>query len=52
MPASVGAVDTEAVGEGDMWRIYGGLDDGLAPSLGVEGFEIDIFLLLGGVENL
>jgi len=47
-PASGGAVDTEAVGEGDMRRTYGGLDDRLA-SLGI---EIDIFLLLDGVENL
>jgi len=45
-------VDTEAVGEGDKRWTYGGLDDRLAPSLGVEGFEMDIFLLLDGVENL
>lgn len=51
-PASGGEVDTEAVGEGDMRRAYGGLDDRLTSSLGVEGFEFDIFLLLDGVENL
>jgi len=45
-------VDTESVGEGDMRWTYGGLDDGLGPSLDVEGFEMDIFLLLDGVENL
>jgi hypothetical protein len=45
-------VDTEAVGEGDKRRAYGGLDDWLASSLGVEVFEMDIFLFLDGVENL
>lgn len=47
-----GAVDTEAVGEGEERYVFGGLDVWLAPSLGVEGLDVDILLLLDGVENL